>query len=115
MNPELFALRHLCLLLNHPEVLLAILIKLLHGFYFLLLQAMEEDIENGMIPFFVSTTLGTTGCVAFDNLEEIGKKLFSLTSSTDFVPCCVYYIRCTVVISQLMLPNCFFRNGFVPI
>ena len=36
---------------------------------------MEEDIENGMFPFFVSTTLGTTGCVAFDNLEEIGKSL----------------------------------------
>ena len=35
---------------------------------------MEEDIENGMFPFFVSTTLGTTGCVAFDNLEEIGKR-----------------------------------------
>ena len=28
--------------------------------------------ENGMFPFFVSTTLGTTGCVAFDNLDEIG-------------------------------------------
>ena len=82
-------------------------------FYFL--QAMEEDIENGMIPFFVSTTLGTTGCVAFDNLEEIGKKLFSLTSSTDFVPCCVHYVRFTVVISQLMLPNCLYRNGHLPI
>ena len=35
-------------------------------------QAMEEDIENGLFPFFVSTTLGTTGCCAFDNLEEIG-------------------------------------------
>ena len=33
---------------------------------------MEEDIENGLTPFFVSTTLGTTGCCAFDNLEEIG-------------------------------------------
>ena len=115
MNPELFALRHLCLLLNHPEVLSAILIKQFHDFHFLLLQAMEEDIENGMIPFFVSTTLGTTGCVAFDNLEEIGKKLFSLTSSTDFVPCCVHYVRFTVVISQLMLPNCLYRNGHLPI
>lgn len=35
-------------------------------------EAMEEDMENGLYPFFVSTTLGTTGCVAFDNLEEIG-------------------------------------------
>ena len=33
---------------------------------------MEEDIANGLHPFFVSTTLGTTGCCAFDNLEEIG-------------------------------------------
>jgi len=37
-----------------------------------LIQAMEEDLKNGLYPFFVSTTLGTTGCVAFDNLEEIG-------------------------------------------
>ena len=36
-------------------------------------QAMEEDIQNGLHPFFVSTTLGTTGCCAFDNLQEIGK------------------------------------------
>jgi hypothetical protein len=35
---------------------------------------MEEDMENGMFPFFVSTTLGTTGCVAFDNLDEIGEQ-----------------------------------------
>ena len=32
---------------------------------------MEEDIQNGLHPFFVSTTLGTTGCCAFDNLQEI--------------------------------------------
>lgn len=37
-------------------------------------QAMEEDVANGMYPFFVSTTLGTTGCTAFDNIEEIGKR-----------------------------------------
>ena len=36
-------------------------------------QAMEEDVANGMYPFFVSTTLGTTGCCAFDNVEEIGE------------------------------------------
>jgi hypothetical protein len=34
---------------------------------------MDEDIANGMYPFFVSITLGTTGCCAFDNLKEIGK------------------------------------------
>jgi len=38
----------------------------------ILRQAMEEDIQNGLHPFFVSTTLGTTGCCAFDNLQEIG-------------------------------------------
>ena len=36
-------------------------------------QAMEEDMANGMYPFFVSTTLGTTGCCAFDNIQEIGE------------------------------------------
>ena len=40
----------------------------------ILRQAIEEDIQNGMHPFFVSTTLGTTGCCAFDNLLEIGKQ-----------------------------------------
>ena len=39
-------------------------------------QAMEEDIQNGLHPFFVSTTLGTTGCCAFDNLQEIGISTF---------------------------------------
>ena len=38
---------------------------------------MEEDIQNGLHPFFVSTTLGTTGCCAFDNLQEIGKPFFN--------------------------------------
>ncbi|CAB3364092.1 Hypothetical predicted protein [Cloeon dipterum] len=35
-------------------------------------QAMEEDVAMGQIPFFVSTTLGTTSCCSFDNLSEIG-------------------------------------------
>lgn len=35
-------------------------------------QAMEEDKSNGLIPFFVSATLGTTSCVSFDALNEIG-------------------------------------------
>ncbi|CAH1099325.1 unnamed protein product [Psylliodes chrysocephalus] len=38
-----------------------------------LLMAMEEDETMGLIPFFVSTTLGTTSCCSFDNLEEIGQ------------------------------------------
>lgn len=37
-----------------------------------LLMAMEEDERMGMIPFFVSATLGTTSCCSFDNLAEIG-------------------------------------------
>ncbi|XP_014291341.1 aromatic-L-amino-acid decarboxylase [Halyomorpha halys] len=42
-------------------------------------QAMEEDEAMGLIPFFVSTTLGTTSCCSFDNLPEIGPicRLFS--------------------------------------
>ncbi|KAF6209685.1 hypothetical protein GE061_015434 [Apolygus lucorum] len=35
-------------------------------------QAMEEDAAMGLIPFYVSTTLGTTSCCSFDNLGEIG-------------------------------------------
>lgn len=35
-------------------------------------RAMEADIEAGLTPFFVSTTLGTTSCVSFDPLTEIG-------------------------------------------
>ncbi|XP_074026533.1 tyrosine decarboxylase 2 isoform X1 [Leptinotarsa decemlineata] len=38
-----------------------------------LMLAMEEDETMGLIPFFVSTTLGTTACCAFDNLPEIGQ------------------------------------------
>ncbi|GJQ71430.1 Tdc2 [Trypoxylus dichotomus] len=34
--------------------------------------AMEEDEAMGLIPFFVSTTLGTTACCSFDKLTEIG-------------------------------------------
>nr|QNG40899.1 histidine decarboxylase [Hofstenia miamia] len=35
-------------------------------------NAILEDRNKGLIPFFVCITLGTTGCCAFDNLEEIG-------------------------------------------
>lgn len=35
-------------------------------------QAIEADVAEGYVPFFVSTTLGTTACVSFDNLKEIG-------------------------------------------
>uniref|UniRef100_A0A8R1XLN1 Aromatic-L-amino-acid decarboxylase n=1 Tax=Onchocerca volvulus TaxID=6282 RepID=A0A8R1XLN1_ONCVO len=34
--------------------------------------AIEEDRDLGLIPFFVSTTLGTTSCCSFDVLSEIG-------------------------------------------
>lgn len=40
-----------------------------------LIEAMEEDTNDGLMPFFVSTTLGTTGSCSFDNLEEIGSAL----------------------------------------
>lgn len=33
---------------------------------------MDQDEAMGLIPFFVSTTLGTTSCCSFDNLLEIG-------------------------------------------
>lgn len=33
---------------------------------------MDEDEALGLIPFFVSTTLGTTSCCSFDNLKEVG-------------------------------------------
>ena len=36
---------------------------------------MEEDELQGLFPFFVSTTLGTTGSCSFDALEEIGRAL----------------------------------------
>ena len=39
---------------------------------FMSTQAMEEDRALGLVPFFVSATLGTTSCVSFDNLAEIG-------------------------------------------
>ncbi|XP_029661350.1 tyrosine decarboxylase-like isoform X2 [Formica exsecta] len=35
-------------------------------------QAIESDVAEGYVPFFVSTTLGTTACCSFDNLREIG-------------------------------------------
>lgn len=35
-------------------------------------QAMQEDEKAGLVPFFVSTTLGTTSCCSFDALTEIG-------------------------------------------
>ncbi|XP_037955064.1 aromatic-L-amino-acid decarboxylase [Teleopsis dalmanni] len=40
-----------------------------------LAEAMEEDELQGLVPFYVSTTLGTTGSCAFDNLPEIGKEI----------------------------------------
>ncbi|XP_014227242.1 aromatic-L-amino-acid decarboxylase-like [Trichogramma pretiosum] len=35
-------------------------------------QAMEADIAEGYVPFFVSITLGTTACCSFDDLQQIG-------------------------------------------
>jgi len=36
-------------------------------------DAMNKDIANGLIPFYVCGTFGTTGCCSFDNMIEIGK------------------------------------------
>jgi len=37
-----------------------------------LAEQMARDVESGLIPFYVETTLGTTSCCSFDNLQEIG-------------------------------------------
>lgn len=39
----------------------------------LLRQAIQNDANAGLTPFFVVATVGTTGACAFDNLVEIGK------------------------------------------
>nr|XP_024219695.1 histidine decarboxylase-like [Halyomorpha halys] len=38
----------------------------------ILKEAIEKDRSQGLIPFFLCATLGTTGACAFDNLEEVG-------------------------------------------
>lgn len=38
-----------------------------------LAAAIESDVRAGLTPFFVVATAGTTGAVAFDNLEAIGE------------------------------------------
>lgn len=35
-------------------------------------QAMDEDIEDGLFPFFVSATFGSTSSCSFDDLTELG-------------------------------------------
>ncbi|XP_070514259.1 histidine decarboxylase isoform X2 [Cardiocondyla obscurior] len=37
-----------------------------------LLEALKRDRAEGLLPFFVCATLGTTGACSFDNLKEIG-------------------------------------------
>ncbi|VVC44138.1 Pyridoxal phosphate-dependent decarboxylase,Aromatic-L-amino-acid [Cinara cedri] len=37
-----------------------------------LMEAIEIDKKQNLIPFFLCATLGTTGACAFDNLEELG-------------------------------------------
>ena len=36
-------------------------------------KAVKEDRSNGLIPFFVSATFGTTSCCSFDRVKEIGQ------------------------------------------
>lgn len=38
----------------------------------ILSKAIKQDKANGLEPFLVSATLGTTSCCSFDNLEEVG-------------------------------------------
>ncbi|XP_046585373.1 histidine decarboxylase-like [Haliotis rubra] len=35
-------------------------------------EAIDRDRDEGLIPFFLCATLGTTGACAFDNLKEVG-------------------------------------------
>jgi len=35
-------------------------------------EAINIDRENGLVPFFLCASLGTTGACAFDNLQEVG-------------------------------------------
>ncbi|XP_023333251.1 histidine decarboxylase [Eurytemora carolleeae] len=35
-------------------------------------EAIKKDRENGLVPFYLCATLGTTGACAFDNLQELG-------------------------------------------
>ncbi|KAK6196103.1 hypothetical protein SNE40_001392 [Patella caerulea] len=37
-----------------------------------LMKAIKADKAKGLVPFFVCATLGTTGCCAFDKLNELG-------------------------------------------
>lgn len=36
-------------------------------------DAIAKDRENGLVPFFVVATLGTTSCCSFDRLDEIAE------------------------------------------
>ncbi|KAK0089061.1 hypothetical protein PV326_004612 [Microctonus aethiopoides] len=38
----------------------------------MLIKAICQDQKDGLVPFFVCATLGTTGACSFDNLQEIG-------------------------------------------
>lgn len=35
-------------------------------------EAIKKDLADGLIPFYVVATLGTTNSCAFDRLDEIG-------------------------------------------
>ena len=36
-------------------------------------KAISDDKQQGLIPFFVACTFGTTSCCSFDNIEEAGE------------------------------------------
>ena len=51
---------------------------------------MEADLANGLYPFFVSATLGTTGACGFDNLIEIGMQTVLTLKFRIFVNLMIY-------------------------
>lgn len=44
-------------------------------------KAIAEDIQIGLIPFWVCATLGTTGACAFDNLDEVSNNKIRLDAA----------------------------------
>lgn len=66
-------------------------------------KTIQQDLENGLIPFFVCGTIGTTSSTAIDDLSKIGAicQKFSL----------FLHVDAAFVGSSLMLPEC--RQAFV--
>ena len=78
-------------------------------------EAMMEDIENGLYPFFVSTTLGTTGCCAFDRLDEIGPvcKVILLDKKFHYLPSFFDYDVCKELGAWLHVDASYAGSAFI--